>query len=266
MQRPAERLGELGVRGRRGGGEVDRPFRALVADEVQQRSDVVVEMDPRDPLLAAGHRAADPELERRQHLGQRAGPGGEHHPGAGQHDPHAELARRAGLGLPLHDHPGEEVIARRRGLVDRRVVAGAVVPGGRLARRAPGAARPSGSARRPATSCSVERTRESRISCLTSALQRCAMVSPSRCTTASAAASAAAGGGAAFGSGHSWISISASSPRTWRPRCASRVRARMVWPSARARATNRWPTSPVAPVTRIFIGVRSYAVLNRIER
>ena len=55
-------------------------------------------------------------------------------------------------------------------------------------------------ARRPATRLRVPASRESRIPCLASSVQRCATVSPARWTTASRPASAAAGAGPAIGS------------------------------------------------------------------
>ncbi len=93
-------------------------------------------------------------------------------------------------------------------------------------------------------------TRESRISRLVSSLQRWAIGSPSRCTTASWPAKASAGGAWDLGSAHS--SAVTSWPSVSRARPASRE-STVTWsPRACSSATTSRPRVPVAPVTVTF--------------
>src|SRR6185436_10278349 len=80
---------------------------------------------------AAGDWTADAELERPQHLLERAAGGVEHDAGAHPRDAHAELARRPRLTLPLDADPGEEIRARRGVLGQALVAARPVVAGAR---------------------------------------------------------------------------------------------------------------------------------------
>ena len=194
VQRAAERLGERRVGDRLGRAGVDRAGPVVAVERGEVDADEVVGVDPRQVLVAAGDRAADAELERRQHLGQRAARLVEHDAGAHVHDAQPELLRGRGLALPDHADLGEEVVAGpacpRRGARRRA---------GRSSRRAEGDTSTPGrgsAARRPATRLRVPTSRLARIRCLASSLQRCATFSPARCTTASRPASAAGGRGA----------------------------------------------------------------------
>ena len=80
-------------------------------------------MDPGDVLVAAGHRAADAEPERRQHLRQRAAV-------AVEHDAGAHLRRRACRARgrrrrppPTSTHTSRQEVAPRRGVLVERLFA-----------------------------------------------------------------------------------------------------------------------------------------------
>jgi hypothetical protein len=70
-------------------------------------------VDPRHVLLAAGDRAAGAELERGDHLAQRAALGVEDDAGAHRDDAQAVGLRGLGLALPADADVGEEVVAGR---------------------------------------------------------------------------------------------------------------------------------------------------------
>ena len=97
-------------------------------------------------------------------------------------------AARRGLGLPLRAHRARKSAARGRVLVERLLAVRPVVADRRGAHeRARARARRS---RRPSTRLRVPVTRLSRIAAFALGVQRCATVSPARCTTASRPASA----------------------------------------------------------------------------
>src|SRR5215207_3759468 len=91
----------------------------------------------------------------------------------------------------------------------------------------------------------VESTRESRISRFASSDHRCAITSPSRCTTASRPRTAPSGGCSAFGSAQ----VSAGTSSAALARSASRDRAVTSSPRATSARTSAAPIIPVAPVT-----------------
>ncbi len=122
MGRPedvAERLGELGVGDRVRRGQVDRAL-DVGGEEVHDRSDLVVDVDPALPLVARAHLAAESELEQRQLLLERAALGRQHDAGAQESDAGAG-PRSAGAAscLPGVADVGEESGAGRRRLVER---------------------------------------------------------------------------------------------------------------------------------------------------
>ena len=127
MQRAAERLGEVLVGDRLGRGAVDRRHSSVAVERREVDADEVVDVDPRQVLVAAGDRAADAGLEGRQHRLQRAAVLVEHDAGADVHDAQAELGRRVRLALPGDADLGEEVVAGRRVLADALVAVLAVV-------------------------------------------------------------------------------------------------------------------------------------------
>ena len=88
-------------------------------------------MDPRHVLAAAGDRTADPELEERQHLRERAAARRQHDPGPRQRDPQLRVGLMR-LVLPGDDDLGQEIRPGRRALIERLVALRAVVTGGRL--------------------------------------------------------------------------------------------------------------------------------------
>jgi hypothetical protein len=102
-----------------------------MVEAVEQGADDVVEVDPRHVLAPARHRPADPQAEEGQHLAQRAAARREHDAGPGHGDTQPGRGRER-LPLPGDDDAGEEVLARSRLLIERRVVTRAVVAGRRL--------------------------------------------------------------------------------------------------------------------------------------
>ncbi len=104
-----------------------------VGRRVQVEADEVVDVDPRQVLLAAGDRAADAELERRQHLVQRAAVGIEDDAGADLDDARVSgaVGRRVGLAFPGDADMGQEVVAGGGRLRHALVTALAVVTDGR---------------------------------------------------------------------------------------------------------------------------------------
>ena len=65
-----------------------------------------------------------PSLNGGEHLGQRAAGGVEHDSRAQHAHAHAQFGGGGRLALPLHAHPGQEVAAGRRVLVQRLLVRG----------------------------------------------------------------------------------------------------------------------------------------------
>ena len=103
----------------------------------------------------------------------------------------------------------------------------------------------AGSSPSAATRLRVESTRESRISRLVSSDHRCAITSPSRCTTASRPRSASSGARSASGSAQ----VSAGTPSSSLARVAFRESAVTSSPRSTSARTSALPSMPVAPVT-----------------
>ena len=87
------------------------PVPGVAVERGEVEPDDVVDVDPRQVLLAAGDRAADAELEERQHLRQRAAALVEDDAGADGDDAQAEVGRAVRLALPDDADLGEEVVA-----------------------------------------------------------------------------------------------------------------------------------------------------------
>ena len=68
MERAAERLRELSVGDRIGSGGVHGAGYPFVVEGPEEKADLVVDVDPRHELLAAGDRPADAELEGKKEL------------------------------------------------------------------------------------------------------------------------------------------------------------------------------------------------------
>ena len=117
-----DRPGQLGLSHGSWGDEVHRAGDVLAVEAVQQRRDLVVDVDPRDPLATRPHRAEHAEPRDAEELGERPAVAREDDPRAREDDTGAILGRRR-LALPLHAHAGEEVVAGRCALVDGRLAA-----------------------------------------------------------------------------------------------------------------------------------------------
>jgi hypothetical protein len=101
----------------------------------------------------------------------------------------------------------------------------------------------------------VPNTRELRIRCLASSLQRWSTGSPSRCTTPSQPDSASAGAGPVEGLAH--LIEEMPSPSFSRARSGSRVSATTSSPRSSSSFTSAEPMVPVAPVTATLISMAS---------
>jgi hypothetical protein len=127
MKHAAKRLGEVAVALRLRCGRVHRAPPCVRIDRLEHDPHEVVGVDPGDVLASARHRPANPELEGREHLGERSAVAVKHHSGAHPHDTHPEALGGDCLGLPCVARLCEEVDAAGRLLVDRLVAVGAVV-------------------------------------------------------------------------------------------------------------------------------------------
>ena len=177
---------------RRGG--VDRAAPALVVDRGEVDADHVVEVDPRHRLLPAGHRAADAEPERQQHLlaARRRGGRARRRCARARRGRRAPRRSRPRAPRPRRPRPGRR---RRAGRPRRSGRAG-----GRSSRPPRRRSAPSGAARRRACrrrGCACRSRATPGCGAALSSFQRWAMSSPARCTTASRPASASAGAGPA---------------------------------------------------------------------
>jgi branched-chain amino acid transport system substrate-binding protein len=131
-QHATERPRQFPVGDRLGRREVDGAQGGIGVQAEQHGADDVVGVDPGDVLPPAGDRPPDAQLERRQHLLQRAARLGQDHAGARNRHAHPELLGRGGLGLPLDADLREEVVRRRGRLVYPLVAVRPVVAGRRL--------------------------------------------------------------------------------------------------------------------------------------
>ena len=132
VQSATERLGERRVGDRLGRRAVDGPLPVRIVKRREVEPDDVVDVDPRHVLAATGDRAADAELEGRQHRLEGSAARVEDDPCADEHDAQAERLGRQRLALPGDAHVGEEVAASGRALVDALVAVLAVeADGGR---------------------------------------------------------------------------------------------------------------------------------------
>ena len=113
MQRAAEDGRELGVRHGLGRDGVEHAARRTsFAMAWRMSADLVVDVDPGQPLLARADVAAQAQAERRQDRREEAARAREHEPVAQDDDAQAELDGLLRLGLPVARELGEE--ARRR--------------------------------------------------------------------------------------------------------------------------------------------------------
>ena len=109
----AERFGELaighGVRGDAVERGVDRGF----AGGEQHFFDQVVDVDPGHVLVAGAERAAEAEVERRQHFGHGAAVFAQDDADADRDDANAQVASGDGLFFPADADFGQKIVARR---------------------------------------------------------------------------------------------------------------------------------------------------------
>ena len=146
VQRPAERLDELGVRDSAGRRHVDGPLERLLEREQVGRHDVV-ERDPGPPLAAASHSAAGSELERQEHALQRTALLREDDAVSQVNRPQAGGAGGLRRCFPGLDDVGEEACPAGRALVHYSVAARAVEPDGGGAEENGTAGQPGGGLR-----------------------------------------------------------------------------------------------------------------------
>jgi hypothetical protein len=126
-----ERGGELGVRDRGRGGEVDRAADVLAAEQERERGDLVGQRDPAHDLAAGGEPGQDPQPGQREHPGEQPAARREDQAAARVHDPDAGVGGRLGGRLPVPDQASEEGLPGRRGLVDLASASVAVPADGR---------------------------------------------------------------------------------------------------------------------------------------
>ena len=108
VQRASERARELRVGHRIGRRRVDRACHGGVSNRPAHQLDPVLAMDPGPVLPARSDRPAGAELERQQHLRQRAAVALEHESGADAHDARARAGRADGFGFPLRRRRARE--------------------------------------------------------------------------------------------------------------------------------------------------------------
>ena len=90
----------------------------------------IVEMNPRQVLLSRSDGPTHPDLERRQHLRQRAAGPAQHDAGSQQHDAHAQPFGVLGRALPPPAQPRQEIIAAARRFREQFIGAVAVIADG----------------------------------------------------------------------------------------------------------------------------------------
>ena len=116
VQLTRQRRGEVAIRERRRGDEIERSARARV-EEPHDGAHLVAQRDRTDPLVPGAHHATEAEPEERQLLLQRATARRQHDAGAQVRHGPAALGERRRRAFPLRADASEEVVADGRGLI-----------------------------------------------------------------------------------------------------------------------------------------------------
>ena len=137
LERPSEGAGEVGVGHRVGRDRVDGSG-DLLAAEVQQQPDDVVDVDPGHPLLAVPEAAAGAHLEWCHHLGEGTAVRRQHHADAQTDDPDTVLFGAHRLALPIGTYLGEVAVTHDGALIEYVIFTVAVVTDRRRGDENPG--------------------------------------------------------------------------------------------------------------------------------